>query len=106
MKTDIFPSMRIILPEGFDERRQFETPLRGYLSDVVIEMEDARRYSVYFIDPIRLQQDLDAAIKTGQHFLAYPGLIVLPQVTLEAITEIANQLWRDGYFENLQPLKC
>ena len=99
------PNIKIILPDGFDDRRRFETPLRGYLSDVVVELEDSHRYAVYFIDPIRLQQDLDEAVKSGRHFLAEPGMIVLPQVTLEAINETVHQLCREKYFEKCQPVQ-
>lgn len=42
---------RVIWPEGFDERRAFETPLRGYLIDVFVEGEDGARFGLFFVDP-------------------------------------------------------
>jgi hypothetical protein len=53
---------RVIFPAGFDERSAFETPLKGWLK-AQVELEDGCRYGVYFSDPIRLQQDVDEAVK-------------------------------------------
>ena len=99
MKTLSCP--RIIFPEGFDERAAFETPLKGWLS-AQIELEDGGRYAVYFSDPIRLQQDLDEAVKSGRPCFAEPGLIILPEVTAEAIQDAVQFLWKQGFFAYLK----
>jgi hypothetical protein len=102
MSSDAYP--RVILPEGFDERRAFETPLRGYLSDVFVETEEGLRYPVFFVDPVRLAQELEDNVELGQGFLAEPGMIVLPEVNLEAIDRAVKALWREGFFTHLSPL--
>jgi hypothetical protein len=102
MSADAYP--RVILPEGFDERRAFETPLRGYLSDVFVEAEDGLRYPVFFVDPVRLAQELEDHLKLGEACFAEPGTIVLPEVNLETIDRAVKSLWQEGFFAHLTPL--
>lgn len=92
---------QIIWPEGFDERAAFEITLKGWLS-AQVELEDEDRYTVYFSDPVRLQQDLEENVKLGKPCLAEPGLIVLPEVTVEAIQGAVRFLWEQGFFANLK----
>ncbi|MGH7888717.1 MAG: hypothetical protein ACREPG_12685, partial [Candidatus Binatia bacterium] len=99
MKPPTIP--RVILPEGFDERAAFETSLKGWLI-AQVELEDGVCYTVYFSDPIRLQQDLDEKVKLGKPCLAEPGLIVLPEVTVEAIQDAVQFLWEQGFFAYLK----
>jgi hypothetical protein len=97
-----FPN--IVFPNDFDERSELEMPMRGYLSHAFVEDKDGTRYSVYFIDPVRLQQDLEQYIKLGVPCLAEPGLIVLSDVTIENIKRAVNHLWKEGFFSHLKPL--
>ena len=62
---------------GWDERDEVETPMKGCRSDGIVSCGDGKTYSVYFIEPIRLEQDLEAEVEYGSPFLAPPGLIVL-----------------------------
>lgn len=94
---------RVIFPEGFDDRAAFEAPLKGWLS-AQVEMKDGRYYSVYFTDPVRLRQDLDENAHLGKPYLAEPGLIVLPEVTAEAVQETVYALCEKGFFDHLLPL--
>jgi hypothetical protein len=99
MKT--LKGLRVILPEGFDERAAFEANLKGWLS-AQVELEDGDRYAVYFSDLIRLQQDLEENVKLGKPCFAEPGLIVLPEVTVEAVEGVVQILWNQGFFANLK----
>jgi len=99
MKTQSGP--HVIFPEGFDERAAFETPLKGWLS-AQVELEDGCRYTVYFSDPSRLQQDLDEALKSGRPCFAEPGLIILPEVTVKTMQEAVQFLWKEGFFASLK----
>jgi hypothetical protein len=92
---------RVIFPEGFDERATFETLLKGWLS-AQVELEDGYRYTVYFSDLIRLQQDLAEAVESGRPCFAEPGLIILPEVTVEAIQEAVQFLWKQDFFASLK----
>ena len=99
MKTRRGP--RIIFPEGFDERAAFETPLKGWLK-AQIELADGGRYAVYFSDPIRLQHDVDEAVKSAKPCFAEPGLIIVPEVTVQTIQDAVQFLWKQGFFASLK----
>ena len=87
------------------EKDDEETPMKGYRSDGIVKTPEGE-YPVYFIDPIRLQQDLEAETELGTPFLAEPGLIILPEVTREGMESAVIQLWQQGYFESLKSLKA
>ena len=94
----------ISFPEGYDARREYETPMRGYLSDVVVQMEDGVRYRLYFIDPVRVQQTLEDETSSGRSYFTEPGLVILPEVTTEEIKKAVGGLIKDGFFTQLKPL--
>lgn len=102
MDKNGYPKLR--LPHWFNEQSEFEIPFKGYLSHVVVELENGNRYKVLFIDPIRLQQDLEEEEKLGRPFFTEAGMIVLPKVTLEDARKVIQLLWKDGFFEGLKPL--
>jgi hypothetical protein len=95
---------KIVFPQWYDARCEAETPSKGYLSDVEVHLEDGRRYKLYFTDPVRLQQTLEDDNAQGKTYYTEPGLIVLPEVTTEAIQQAIPGLLRDGYFRHLTPL--
>ena len=69
-----------------------------------VELADGTRYPVFFYDPVRLRQDLDADASQGRPYAAEPGMIVLPAVTRAAIRQAVEQLVEDGFFRHLKPL--
>ena len=91
----------ILFPAGYEERGQYEAPARGYLSHVVVQVEDGSRYQLFFYDPVRLEQDLTSE---GQGYLAEPNMIVLPEVNTENIRNAVQALWRTGYFQQIRPV--
>jgi hypothetical protein len=99
MKTRSNP--QVILPTGFDEQAAAEIPLKGWLS-AQVELDDGHRYAVYFSDPIRLQQDVDEAVHEGKPCFAEPGLIIVPEVTMQAIEDAVQFLWKQGFFTHMK----
>lgn len=89
---------KLTFREGWDLRDEVETPMKGYRSDGVVLAANGKKYPVYFIDPVRLQQELEAEIEAGTPFWAEPGLIVVPEVTREAMENAIKKLWHRGYF--------
>ena len=94
----------ICFPEGYDDRLEFETPSKGYLRDVVVRLEHGARYKLFFIDPRRLEQDLQADMANGLRYYAEPGMVVLPEVNTQTVCEAVSGLWRDNFFRYLKPL--
>ena len=102
MATQTEPYM-ISFPEWYDERAEFETPSKGFLGGVVVRTDDGSSYELYFTDPVRLQQTLEDDVQEGRPFYTEPGLVVLPEVTREAIRKAVAGLWQDGFFRHLKP---
>ncbi len=99
MKAISYP--RLMFPAGFDERAAFEMTLKGWVS-AEVEADNGARYPVYFCDPTRLQQDFEEATAQGRPCLAEPGLVVLPEVTVEAAERAVQFLWRSGFFASMK----
>jgi hypothetical protein len=57
---------------------------------------------LYFSDLIRLQHDVDEAVNSERPCFAEPGLIILPEVTVQAIQEAVQSLWKQGFFASLK----
>jgi hypothetical protein len=102
--AQVMSQVRVLFPADFDEQSEFETPSRGYLSEVIAELDDGTRFQLFFIDPVRLQQELKMDADNGQPYFAEPNLIVLPRVTVAAIHDAVSGLLQQGYFQHLKPL--
>ena len=94
---------RLVFEGGSDERDEHETPLRGYRSHVVAQLEDGSQYRLTFYDPVRLKQVLDDEVAAGRPFFAEPGLNILPEVTRTAMELAAAGLCASGFFDTLRP---
>jgi hypothetical protein len=103
MSTQVSP-FTVVFPEWYDERCELEVPAKGWLQGVEVRLEDGSRYKLFFIDPVRLGQDLEEEVRLQRPYFAEPGLVVLPEVTTEAVRQAVAGLWRDGFFEHLRPL--
>ena len=93
----------IVFPDWYDDRAEFEHASKGFLPDVSVRLEDGAEYSLYFIDPVRLAQDLECETQSGRPFLAESGLVVIPTVRSEAIRTAVAGLWHQGFFRRLKP---
>ena len=95
------PGFRILFPEGFDARWEADLPDKGYIEDVVVELEGGTRYALSFIDPTRLKQELDLEVRSGRPFYAVPNLVVIPEVTRAAIEQATQELVLEDYLGRL-----
>ena len=86
-------------PECWDERAEYEMPSKGYLSGAWVELADGRRSSLFFFDPVRLRQELEMESSQGRPVIAEVGMVVVPEVTREAIRSAIALLIEDGYFK-------
>src|SRR5438874_1928565 len=58
---------RLVFPEGFTDRDEWEMERKGFVH-AFLECEDGRRYQIMFIDPVRLAQDVEASLQSGQPY--------------------------------------
>ena len=98
------PKFRVIFPQGFDQRRQDEMALRGYLSDALVELENGEQYAVDFIEPSRLAHDLAGYLTSNIPCYAEPGLIVIPEVTMATIQDAVSYLCERDFFKQFRPV--
>jgi hypothetical protein len=89
---------RLVFPEGFTARDEWEMERKGFVY-AFLECEDGHRYQVMFIDPVRLTQDVEATLQSGQPYYYEFGQVVVPEVTVSALTKIIPHLVEEGYLE-------
>jgi hypothetical protein len=93
---------RLVFPDGFTDRDEWEMERKGYVY-AFLECADGLRYQVLFIDPVRLAQDIEATLQSGQSYYYEFGQVVVPEVTISAITKIIPLLVEEGYLERHLP---
>jgi hypothetical protein len=77
----------------------------GYRGDVVIEFADGEAFPVYFYEPDAVREELDGRIRSGfGRFVAEPGLVVIPEITLDGMKSSVLELIEVGYFTHLRPV--
>lgn len=94
---------QLIFINEFSEREAFEASSRGYLSHVLVKLKSGRLYPVIFYDAVRLKQDLDELATHGESFISDPGMIILQEVTREAMETAVQALAGQGLFEHFVP---
>ncbi len=77
---------------------------RGYLSHVIVSMADGSRYPVFFIEPVRLQQELEQSCRLGRHVFVEVGLVVVPRLDLDTLKAAIGELIERGYFRFLRTI--
>ena len=56
-------------------------------------------------DAVRLAQDVEATLQSGQSYYYEFGQVVVPEVTIPALTKSIPQLMEEGYLERHLPLR-
>jgi hypothetical protein len=95
---------RLVFPEGFTDRDEWEMERKGFVY-AFLECEDGSRYPVMFIDPVRLAQDVEATLQSGQPYYYEFGQVVVPEVTVSALTGVIPQLVEEGFLERHKPVR-
>lgn len=95
----------ISFPDGYEDRLELEAPSKGYLRNVTVNLEGRDSYQLFFIDPARLEQNLEAEVECGRAYYSEPGMIVVPKVTTDSIRRAVEEMVRDGFFEHLKPFR-
>jgi hypothetical protein len=95
---------RLVFPDGFTDRDEWEMERKGFVY-AFLECEDGCRHQVMFIDPVRLAQDIEATLQSGQPYYYEFGLVVVPEVTIAAISKIIPLLVEEEYLERHLPVR-
>src|SRR6266542_4421704 len=85
-------TFEIVFPEWYDERGEWEAKDKGWLQGVEIRFTNGDVQPLFFYDPVRLAQDLETEAKLGRPLISEPGMIVIPEITREAIRVAVNKL--------------
>jgi hypothetical protein len=93
---------KLVLYENFDERDAFDITAKGWF-DANIELPDGRHYTLAFYDLGRLKLHLGDSIENGEPCFAEQNLIVVPEVTIEAIQNSIRFLWEKDFFSYIKP---
>jgi hypothetical protein len=61
-------TFQVIFPEWYDERGEWEAEAKGWLQGVEVRVSNGNVHPLFFYDPVRLAQDLEAEAKHGKAF--------------------------------------
>jgi hypothetical protein len=93
---------RLVFAHHVDDR---DIAPHGYRGDVVVELADGEAFPVYFYEPDAVREELDGRIGAGfGRFVAEPGLVVIPEITLAGMKSSVLELIEVGYFAHLKPV--
>jgi hypothetical protein len=92
---------RVAFPAWYDERAEWEAKEKGWLQGVEVHFSNGTIHPLFFYDSTRLAQDLTNEADQGRPFIAHHELIVVPEITREAILAVVDDLVDADYF--LQP---
>lgn len=95
---------QLVFPEGFTDRDEWEMERKGFVH-AFLECDDGCRYQILFIDPVRLAQDIEATLETGQPYYYEFAQVVVPEVTISALNKIIPDLVEEGFLERHMPLR-
>ncbi len=96
----IYPRLLNVERQEFDERDAFEMQQNGCVR-VIVEFQGGGQYILTFFNLARLAQELQRHIEMGEPCFAQANLMVVPDVTVEAMQASVKFLLREGFFEGL-----
>ena len=93
---------RLVFAHDVDER---DIAPHGYRGDVAVELADGEAFPLYFYVPDAVREELEGRMRSGfGQFVAEPGLVIIPEITLEGMKSSVRELIEVGYFAHLRPI--
>ena len=89
-----------IIYEEDTELAEYEALNKGYRADVVVVIGD-KKYRVYIISMLRLQQDFEMEHKDSGYYMAEPNTLIVKEVTKKEIKYVISEMYNCKYFERL-----
>jgi hypothetical protein len=90
--------MKITFPDYYDSFAEFEHESKGYLSDVLVEI-NGLTHSFDFYEPTRLTQDILDEVKNEDGFYRISSIIVIKNVNRKNIEKALKKIFRYGNAE-------
>jgi hypothetical protein len=93
---------RLVFAHDVDDR---DLAPHGYRGDVAVEFADGEAFPVYFYEPDAVREELEGRRRSGfGQFVAEPGLVIIPEITLAGMKSAVSELIELGYFTHLRPV--
>lgn len=89
-----------IIYENDTELAEFEAFNRGYREDVIVIINN-KKYKVYIISMVRLQQDFEKELQDSGYYMAEPNMILVNDVTKKEIEYTIMEMYKCKFFERL-----
>jgi len=96
----MFP--KVTYASGWQPVDDYETPAKAYRSGVGVELENGLKYTLFFVTPLRLNQELNYRLTNESvAFFAEANLIVVSDISREIIENTVKQLYDQGFFKEI-----
>lgn len=89
-----------IIYENDTELAEFEAFNKGYRADVIVIINN-KKYKVYIISLVRLQQDFEKELQDSGYYMAEPNTILVNDVTKKEIEYTIMEMYKSKFFERL-----
>ncbi|MGN0494673.1 MAG: hypothetical protein ACI4GW_00460 [Lachnospiraceae bacterium] len=89
-----------IIYEEDTELAEYEALSKGYRADVTVVIGD-KKYKVYIISMLRLQQDFEIEHQDYGYYVDEPNTLIVKEVTKKEIEYVIYEMHKCKYFERL-----
>lgn len=89
-----------IIYEEDTELAELEALHKGYRTDVIVKIGE-KKYKVYIISMIRLQQDFEMEQENSGYYVDEPNTLIVYEVTKEEIERKILEMYKCKFFERL-----
>lgn len=87
-----------IIGLDWDAATAYDIQNKGWYEQAKLQKDDGTLVPLSFWDPVRLRQELEEDFRSGRKYFAEPNLIILPQLTEDAIRATIDELMAKGFF--------
>lgn len=89
-----------IIYEDDTELAEYEALVKGYRGDIIVKIGN-KKYKVYVVAMLRLQQDFEREQECSGYYLSEPNTILVEEASKEEIEAIITKMYKCKYFQRL-----
>lgn len=89
-----------IIYEDDTELAEYEALNKGYRGDIIVIIGE-KKYKVYIVSMLRLQQDFETEQEESGYYLSEPNTIIVKETSKKEIEDIIMQMYKCKYFQRL-----